>query len=209
MRKKIKKIKTSFQKAFLAKTEKLFAIPHPKDAINILYLFMVFMSFTYGILIYMTGEAIRHSDPVARQTSKDPALERKIKKMTHGYPMEKMSPYISNKDKRVATFLVAIGKKESNWGKISPKKEGRECYNYWGYRGKENPTASGYSCFRTPQQAVNVVGGRIQKLVDQELDTPREMAVWKCGTDCSWDNPNAVRKWINDVDFYYQKIYVE
>lgn len=209
MKKKIKKFKTSFQKAFLAKTERLFAIPHPKDAINILYLFMIFISFSYGVLIYMAGEAIKHDGPNNIPGPKNPALERRIKTLTHGYPIEKMSPYISNKDKRVATFLVAIGKKESNWGRISPKKNGRECYNYWGYRGKENTTASGYSCFRNPQQAVNIVGGRIQELVDQDLDTPREMAVWKCGWDCSWDNPGAVKKWVSDVDYYYQKIYVE
>lgn len=209
MRKRIKKFTTKFKSAFLKKTERLFDIPHSKDAINVLYLFMVFMSFAYGILIYMAGEAIKHDSTDFSRKPKNPALEQKIQSMTQGYPIERMSPYISEKDKKVATFLVAIGKKESNWGKISPKKNGRECYNYWGYRGPENPTASGYSCFRTPQQAVNVVGGRIQELVNQDLDTPREMAVWKCGWDCSWDNPAQVRKWVSDVDYYYQKIYVE
>jgi hypothetical protein len=210
MKKKLKKIRISFQKAFLVKTKKLFAIPHPKDIINVLYLFLVTISFSYGILIYMAGQAIEHESLHSDEpSSKNPVLEHKIKTLTRGYPIERMSPYISNKDKRVATFLVAIGKKESNWGKISPKKDGRECYNYWGYRGKENPTASGYSCFRTPQQAVNIVGGRIQELVDQQVDTPRKMAVWKCGFDCSWDNPAAVRKWVADVDYYYKKIYLE
>lgn len=209
MRKHIKKIHKKLKSAFLRKTERLFDIPHPKDAVNVLYLFMIFISFTFGILIYMTGLQIRHEFAPDYRKTGDPMLEQKIRGMTHGYPMEKMSPYISEKDKKVATFLVAIGKKESNWGRLSPKKNGRECYNYWGYRGPENTTASGYSCFRNPEQAVNVVGKRIQELVNQDLDTPREMAVWKCGWDCSWDNPGAVRKWVSDVDFYYQKIYVE
>jgi hypothetical protein len=119
--------------------------------------------------------------------------------------MVKMAPYIANQDKDVAAYLVAIAKKESNWGKHSPKKEGQDCFNYWGYRGQENPTDSGYSCFNTPRQAVNVVGERIGELLAQNIDTPREMVVWKCGSDCSVFDPESVAKWIQDVDWYYRK----
>jgi len=106
----------------------------------------------------------------------------------------------------VASYLVAIAKKESNWGKFSPKKDGRECYNYWGYRGTYNQTESGYSCFRSPSQAVSVVGKRIEELISQNIDTPREMVVWKCGSDCSVFSQSSVNEWIDDVGFYFQKI---
>lgn len=135
------------------------------------------------------------------------ALEKRINKVVDGYPIEEMSPYIARKSKRTASFLVAIAKKESNWGRHTPKRGGRECYNYWGYRGPENPTASGYSCFKSPQQAVDVVGGRINELVVQKIDTPKEMVIWKCGSvNCARGDSGAA-KWIWDVGVYYKKIY--
>ncbi|MDO9231086.1 MAG: hypothetical protein Q7U36_01210 [bacterium] len=122
------------------------------------------------------------------------------------YPITEMVLEISKKDKSVAAFLIAIAKKESDWGKHSPKKNGEDCYNYWGYRGGYNTTASGYSCFDSPEQAVEVVGGRIENLIGQGIDTPERMIVWKCGRDCSWDNPVAVKKWVSDVSAYYHKL---
>jgi hypothetical protein len=134
-------------------------------------------------------------------------FQKKINSLVSGYPIEKMSPYISHKNKKVASFLVAIAKKESNWGRRSPKKNGKECFNYWGYRGPENPTASGYSCFDSPQHAVNVVGGRIADLVAEKIDTPKEMVMWKCGsTNCARSDRGAA-KWIWDVGVYYKKVF--
>jgi hypothetical protein len=60
----------------------------------------------------------------------DTKFSRDIKKMTKGYPIAEMAPFIAGKDKKVAAFLVAIAKKESNWGIYSPKKRGKTCYNY-------------------------------------------------------------------------------
>ncbi len=135
------------------------------------------------------------------------ALENRIQSLTRGYPIEEMSPLISRKNQRVASFLVAIAKKESNWGRHAPEKDGEQCYNYWGYRGPENPTDSGYSCFDSPEQAVDVVGGRIKKLMTEKIDTPKEMIIWKCGeTNCSRYDHGAA-KWIWDVDYYFKKIY--
>jgi len=122
------------------------------------------------------------------------------------YPLALMTSEITKQDKKVAAFLIAIAKKESNWGRHSPKKNGEDCYNYWGYRGGYNATASGYSCFDSPKQAVEVVGGRIKSLINQGIDTPEKMIVWKCGRDCSWDNPTAVRKWVSDVSAYYHRL---
>ncbi|HRY82403.1 MAG TPA: hypothetical protein P5232_01705 [Candidatus Moranbacteria bacterium] len=142
-----------------------------------------------------------------RKVEKKPANEREelYKNLAKGYPMAEMASEIAKKDKAVAAFLIAIAKKESDWGKHSPKKNGEDCYNYWGYRGGYNATDSGYSCFDNPAQAIAVVGGRIEDLINQEINTPERMIVWKCGRDCSWDNPVAVKKWISDVGTYYYK----
>lgn len=130
----------------------------------------------------------------------------KISAMLSGYPMAKMIPSLGKRKGEVALYLVAIAKKESDWGKHSPKKSGKECYNYWGYRGGYNETQSGYSCFDSPEQAVRVVGDRIEKLLGQRLNTPEKMIVWKCGSTCAGHDPAGVRKWISDVSLYYKKL---
>ena len=64
----------------------------------------------------------------------------------------------------------------------------------------------GHTCFDSPKDAVETVAKRINSLVNNEkLNTPEKMVVWKCGYDCSWDNPVAVRKWVQDVDYYFEK----
>jgi hypothetical protein len=134
-------------------------------------------------------------------------LEKKLKKMIADSPMKEMAPYIAKRDKKTAAYLVAIAKKESDWGKYSPKKKGKECFNFWGYKGKRNRNAAGYSCFETPAQAVNVVGKRIDSLIAQKTDTPAEMVIWKCGSACTArSNPDAA-KWVSDVAMYFKKIY--
>jgi len=133
-------------------------------------------------------------------------LEKSVLNLVSGYPIERMAKAISKQEKIVAAFLVAIAKKESAWGKHVPTNNGKDCFNYWGYRGKENPTESGYSCFETPEEAVAVVGARIQKLVDQGINTPEKMLVWKCGSSCATHDPAGVRKWVSDVAHYIDKI---
>jgi hypothetical protein len=116
-----------------------------------------------------------------------------------------MLPYIEKRDKKTAYFLIAIAKKESDWGKHAPSKNGRDCFNYWGYKGNYKPSM-GYSCFDSPEQAIQVVGDRIQKLVDKKIDTASKMVVWKCGSSCAGHDAADVRKWISDVDLYYRKM---
>lgn len=131
----------------------------------------------------------------------------KIAKMVAGYPILEMVPYISQRDSRVAHFLVAIAKKESDWGRHTPKKNGKECYNFWGYRGPENTTESGYSCFDSPAHAIEVVGNRIEKLVNSHVDTPERMVVWKCGSNCeAAGGQAAANKWIADVRALFVKL---
>lgn len=173
---------------------------------DILFVLLFSFSAIFGASLFGIGERIKNekdlpiiSVPVPNEMEKD------IKKLVVGHPIEKMAPYISRQNEDVAAYLVAIAKKESNWGKFSPQKDGKTCYNYWGYRGTYNQTDSGYSCFDSPRQAVRVVGGRIAELLAQKIDTPGEMVVWKCGSSCVGHDPAGVDKWIRDVGFYYRK----
>ncbi len=131
--------------------------------------------------------------------------EKILSEMVQGHPISEMIPYISKRDKKVAAFLVAIAKKESDWGTHSPKVDGRDCHNYWGYKGGYKPTSSGYSCFDSPEQAVSVVGDKIESLIEKKIDTPERMLVWKCGSSCKSHDPAGVKKWVADVRTYWKK----
>jgi hypothetical protein len=136
------------------------------------------------------------------------AFAKEIMDMVKGYPIEKMVPEIVKKDRIVAAFLIAIAKKESDWGNHVPVLNGEDCFNYWGYRGiRDKMGTGGHTCFESPKDAVDTVGERIEYLVSEtKRNTPDKMVVWKCGYDCSWDNKTAVKKWISDVDWYFQKL---
>lgn len=165
------------------------------------------MVLIFLVVILFVSEVLKNRGKVS-STDFSHDLEGRIRSMVSEYPIQEMAPYISKQNRIVAAFLVAIAKKESNWGKFSPQKEGRNCYNYWGYRGTYNQTDSGYSCFDSPEQAVKVVGERIGEFVDRKIDNPRKMAVaWKCGFDCSGHSFFSVKKWEWDVGYYFKKIY--
>lgn len=137
----------------------------------------------------------------------DPILRGKVEELTQGYPIENMSRYIAQEDEDVAAFLVAIAKKESNWGKRTPKLNGQECYNYWGFRQKRDRMGSGgHTCFDNPKDAVRSVAERIKDLMNKDVDTPEKMVVWKCGYSCDSHNSQSVQKWISDVKLYYNKL---
>ncbi|EKE11418.1 MAG: hypothetical protein ACD_15C00084G0019, partial [uncultured bacterium] len=81
-------------------------------------------------------------------------IKRNIEKLVGNKPMKNMVGEIASRNLETASYLVAIAKHESNLGKFSPKKDGKDCFNYWGFRGSYNKTKSGYSCFDSPEQAV-------------------------------------------------------
>jgi hypothetical protein len=141
---------------------------------------------------------------ISRENEKSKEREATLENLVSGYPIEQMVPYIARQNKTVAAFLVGIARKESTWGEHAPSVDGRDCYNYWGYRGGHNPTDSGYSCFDSPEQAVSVVGGRLQALVNQDLTTPARMVVWKCGGACAADL--GAGGWISAVSGYFYKL---
>jgi hypothetical protein len=133
-------------------------------------------------------------------------LHEKVFSIIKNTPMEKMALDISERDRPVAALLVAIAMKESKFGKYAPKKNGADCFNYWGYRGRENPTLSGYSCFESSSQAIKIVGDRIETMVNRGARTPADMISWKCGSTCAGHDPVSVRKWIADVAIHYYQI---
>lgn len=142
------------------------------------------------------------------EKAKKDEFEKELRGMVKGYPIEKMLPYILEKDRAVAAFLVGIAKKESGWGQHVPVLNGQDCYNYWGYRGQRALMGTGgHTCFNSRKDAVDTVAKRLEFLIEEKkLDTPAKMIIWKCGSACSKDNQAAVRKWISDVDLYFQKL---
>jgi hypothetical protein len=133
-------------------------------------------------------------------------FEKKVTDMVKGYPIEGMVPYILEKDKTVAAFIIGIARKESGWGEHVPVLDGQDCYNYWGYRGiRDRMGTGGHTCFDSPKDAVDTVAKRIGFLVSEKnLDTPAKMSIWKCGSACAKDG--GVKKWISDVDLYFKKL---
>ncbi len=135
-------------------------------------------------------------------------IEKEIREMVKGYPIEKMIPDIAEKDKVVAAFLISIAKKESNWGKRVPVLDGKDCYNYWGYKGiREKMGTGGHTCFNSRKDAVDTVAKRLETLIKKEkLDTPAELIVWKCGSSCAGHSRYDVQKWISDVNLYFKEL---
>jgi len=178
-------------------------LPRVEDA---LFVFLLVFSLFFSAFLFGVGKQMQTEEKNERGKNLPTQFEKDMSLMVVGHPIQKMIPFIAKQDKDVAAYLVAIAKKESNWGKYHPEKNGKECFNYWGYRGTYNQTASGYSCFKSPKQAVNVVGERIRELMEQDITEPSEMVVWKCGQNCSADNVYAVDKWIEDVAYYHEKV---
>lgn len=135
-------------------------------------------------------------------------LEKEIRTMVAGYPIEKMLPEILEKDKIVAAFLIGIAKKESNWGRRIPVLDGQDCFNYWGYRGQRKMMGSGgHTCFNSRKDAVDSVAKRLDWLVsNNKLNTPEKMIIWKCGSTCAGHSNYSVQKWISDVNMYFEKL---
>jgi hypothetical protein len=181
---------------------------------NIRYRITIFTFFI--LLVYIIGlwrfnffnNQVTVMDGLASVAKDRLALENNIKEMVKGYPIEQMVPYIIEKDTMTAAFLVSIAKKESNWGKRVPVLNGEDCFNYWGYRGiRDRMGTGGHTCFDSPEDAVDTVGKRITTLIKKyELTTPADMIIWKCGSSCAGHSDYGVKKWIQDVGYYFEKV---
>jgi len=140
------------------------------------------------------------------------SMEKEIREIVKGYPIEKMVPYIAKKDRTVAAFIIGIAKKESDWGRHVPVLNGQDCYNYWGYRGiRELMGTGGHTCFNSPEDGVDTVAKRITTLIiEYGKNTPEKMVIWKCGSDCAATGGQvAANKWISDVTMYFNKLSME
>ncbi len=146
--------------------------------------------------------------PIPEADTNDTALARELDLLLSGTPMHAMIPELVSLERPVAAFIVAIAKKESNWGKRVPTKDGIDCYNYWGFKSQgTRGTALGHACFGSREEAVERVSSRIRTLVyEARRDTPGKMVIWKCGSSCAWDRPENVARWIRDVALYYHKV---
>lgn len=177
--------------------------------ILLLVLAIVFVGSAFLIPKIVTTKIPQENGLQENVIPKSALLEKEINKMVAGYPIARMTPYIAKQDPKVAAFMIAIAKKESAWGKRKPVLDGEDCYNYWGFRLKaERMGSGGHTCFDSPQEAVEAVAGRLDELVNEEnIDSPKEMIVWKCGYGCQdTDKSVAEKKWISDVAMYYRKI---
>ncbi len=139
---------------------------------------------------------------------KQDKFEAEVRRMVAGYPIESMLPFIFEKDRITATFLIGIAKKESNWGRRVPVLDGQDCFNYWGFRANRRLMGTGgHTCFNSKKDAVDSVSNRIENLIyEYERNTPEKMIVWKCGYSCEGHSPESVRKWISDVEGYYNAL---
>lgn len=156
-------------------------------------------------------QVVAIKDQLIGQTQADGNVDsgqfaQKIYEVVGDAPIKEMVPFISQREEKVAAFLVGIAKKESSLGLASPSKDGKTCYNYWGYKSSgERGTAMGYACFGSPEEAIRVVGDRIEVLVKKERNTPARMVdTWKCGRSCVGD-PGAP-SWVATVALYFDKI---
>jgi hypothetical protein len=146
-------------------------------------------------------------DQTPKISAEEEAMKEKISSIVKGTPMHAMAEAISKQEKTVAAFLVGIALKESQLGRHAPYKNGKSCFNYWGIKGNINPTAGGYNCFASPEQAVEVTGKRIEKLVNKNLNTPNKLVTtWKCGSSCKGHSPESVAGWVKDVSRYFYQI---
>lgn len=149
---------------------------------------------------------IAFSEIISEESQRD-NVEKGLYELVGDYPIKEMIPEIRKYDRETAAFIIGIAKKESNWGKRSPSKNGFDCYNYWGYKGAgSRGIAMGHGCFGSPEEGVQMVGNRISTLLDQNLNTPAKLIVWKCGRSCAGHDPASVTKWISDVNLYYNKV---
>jgi hypothetical protein len=106
-----------------------------------------------------------------------------IEKLLKGSPMTAMAPVIAEQDTEIAALIVGIARKESQWGVRSPRKNGSDCFNYWGFKGAGGRgVGMGHACFATREEAVEKIAKRLEKLVKQRGTSTFESPVVKTVT---------------------------
>lgn len=141
-----------------------------------------------------------------KENASNEPFSDKIYALVGDTPIKEMVPFISERNEKVAAFLVGIAKKESSLGIASPSKDGKTCYNYWGYKGEGGRgVGMGYACFASAQEAVSTVGDKIEDLVNKDRTTPAKMVdTWKCGSSCV--NDPGAPGWVAAVAVYFNAL---
>lgn len=177
---------------------------------NSFYIFFLAIALGITTLLYGASFRVGHTPISLPEIPNLQAIRvNHMNSLVAGYPIEAMIPGIAGQSKITSAFLVSIAKKESNWGKRVPRAaDGTDCYNYWGYTGAgSRGVAQGHACFGSIEEAITVVGGRLDYLVrEYNLNTPEELIVWKCGWNCDGHSAQSVRKWVKDVSYYYDQV---
>lgn len=157
-------------------------------------------------LYFSNEENFFSRENISDEKKKD--LEKRIREMVVGYPIENMIPYILEQDYQVAMYMIAIAKQESQWGERVPVLNGKDCYNYWGYReNRELMGSAGHTCFNSREDAVETVGKRLDDLLYKyNRQTADKLIIWKCGFSCEGHNPEGVDAWIGTVGRYYSEL---
>jgi len=200
---------TGFLGAEIRKSFNFGSMSARQAKIAVLAVIVVFVSYSALMGKYYYDKLVENIPaPKTLEEARKENLEYKIKELVKGTPIEVMAPYIAEKNNKTAAFLIGIARKESNWGKRRPVLDGKDCFNYWGYRGKSDTMGSGgHTCFDSPEEAVDVVARRIDQIIRRnDVESAKSMIVWKCGSSCAAHNPESVDKWIRDVDMYAGKI---
>lgn len=152
------------------------------------------------------------TDEAAHKALEEEKLQAKVNgltELTEGTPIAEMAEPIAKQDPEIAALIVGIAKKESSWGEHAPSKGGRDCYNYWGYKGAgERGTGMGYACFESREEAVDAVANRLSHIVEKRhTSSPSSLVTtWKCGASCATHSRESVTKWVSDVSVYYNKV---
>lgn len=153
------------------------------------------------------AEEKRAKDIIAENQKK---FEARIRELVGDSPIKQMAPYMAKEDPLVTAMFIAIAKKESAWGRRVPVNNGRDCYNYVGFRLKTEKLGSGdHSCFATPKEGFERTAKRIKDLIYKEnMTTAKKMvSPWKCGYRPDLDDPGAVQKWVSDVDSILKEVH--
>lgn len=123
----------------------------------------------------------------------DEELKEDITQELAGTRMEPMIDTIASYDRTTAALLVGVAKSESGYTH-------NYSYNFWGYAG-------GYYPFNSPEQAVKVVGDKLEQYKCKGLDTPQKLVTtWKCGRSCASHSPESVKRWISNASGPYYRI---
>lgn len=154
------------------------------------------------------AEAQKRKEQAIKQRQEQ--FEDKIRALVGDHPIKQMAPYMAKEaDPLVVAFYLGIARQESSWGEHVPVHNGKDCYNYVGFRMKTKTLGSGgHSCFATPEEGYNATVKRIKDLIyNEKMTTAKKMvSPWKCGYRPDLDDKKSVQRWVDSVDSIVKEV---